>query len=445
MLTPQTTLYLCPLGRLDVGPVASALASELGLVNDLDRANIVVVLAQDPGVVPLSEAVRRLRVALLPGQEIWVVAPLIVAAGDYEELQSAGARCALAPRSSRPADLAARILGEVWRRRAPSEPDLGLLGHSRAIRGVRADIARFAPHLQPVLIQGETGTGKELVAEALHRLSGRRGVLRAENCGSIPANIAESQLFGHVRGAFTGALAEQRGLLLDAGEGTLFLDEFGELPMDQQVKLLRVLETRKVRPVGGHDEREMKARVVLATNRDLRREVQEGRMREDLYFRLATLTITLPPLRERSEDVPLLAEHFLDRHNRDRRRRTRLPLGGICALMCRRWPGNVRELKGVIERAAIYADGEDGMLPLGELADERLSHTPQASRGAVVPFDPTRDRWEDVERRARRAYLEAILAACAGDRPRAIERSGLGRSTFFKWMSELGLAERGQD
>ncbi len=445
MLSPIPNLHLYPHGRAEVDLVQQALGDELVLSTGLPSATHVALISQSPGIVPLVEATQRLRARLSASQELWVVAPLILALGESAALLRVGAQRALTPRSTRPEDLAARILAEVYLRQGSSPHAVGLLGNTPAMRRVRADIVRFAPYAEPVLVQGETGTGKELVAEALHRLSGRRGPLISENCGAIAANLAESLLFGHVKGAFTGATADRDGLLLEARDGTLFLDELGELPADQQVKLLRVLETRRVRPVGGREDRAMTARVVLATNRDLLQDVRDGRMREDLYYRLSTLTITLPPLRDRSADIPLLAEHFLELFNQTQRRRQRLPVGGDCLLIRRQWPGNVRELRNVISRAAIFTDGDDGELPSSELADERFSGSNASARGVHIRFDPSADRWEDLELRARKAYLESLLSTCGGDRKRAVTRSGLGRSTFFRWLRELGLGAAEDD
>jgi two-component system response regulator AtoC len=235
-----------------------------------------------------------------------------------------------------------------------------LLGESEAIRGVLRLIDKVAEYRTTVLIQGESGTGKELVARALHRRGPRRDKpFVAINCGAIPEQLMESELFGHKRGAFTDAHSDKRGIFQEADTGTLFLDEIGELSAPLQVKLLRVLQEGAVRPVGGTKDLSVDVRVVAATVRDLAKEVAAGRFREDLFYRLNVLQIGVPPLRERLDDVPLLIDHFIQRNNR--RLGTRIK--GIDPkarklLLGHTWPGNVRELENLIERAVVLADGD---------------------------------------------------------------------------------------
>jgi two-component system response regulator AtoC len=242
----------------------------------------------------------------------------------------------------------------------PSREPPALLGHSEAIKKVLRLIDKVADYRTTVLIQGESGTGKELVARALHRQSSRAsGPFVAINCGAIPEALMESELFGHKRGAFTDAVGDKRGLFQEAHGGTLLLDEVGELTPPLQVKLLRALQESAVRPLGATKDVPIDARVVAATVRNLQREVAEGRFREDLYYRLNVLQITVPPLRERQDDVALLAEHFLRRTNQKLGTRIRgLEAGARKRLLAHPWPGNVRELENLIERAAVLADGE---------------------------------------------------------------------------------------
>ncbi|TXD42968.1 sigma-54-dependent Fis family transcriptional regulator [Lujinxingia vulgaris] len=234
-----------------------------------------------------------------------------------------------------------------------------LIGESRAMQRVFQMIRRVAPTRTTILIHGESGTGKELVARAIHDLSpNAEGPFLPINCGAIPENLIESELFGHKKGAFTGAHADKEGLFVAAGHGTVFLDEVGELPQSVQVKLLRVLQERKVRPVGDSAEREVSCRIVAATNRDLRQEVQEGRFREDLYYRLSVIPVEMPPLRERGADVQLLLEHFLHRYAEE----IGNPIEGIDAralaiLTAYAYPGNVRELQNIVERAVTLETG----------------------------------------------------------------------------------------
>jgi len=239
---------------------------------------------------------------------------------------------------------------------ARSAPDYGinhwLIGNSLQMAKVAEDILIAAPDDITVLITGEPGTGKEIAAHAIHHLSGRaRGPFIVANCGSFPESLLESELFGYVKGAFTGAVSNRKGLFEEASGGTIFLDEIGETPLAAQVRLLRVLQERKIRPVGAHEERELDVRVIAATNCDLERAVAEGRFRSDLYYRLNGFPIRMPALREHPSDIPLLIEHFLGS--------TKLEKGGM-ELLCRyHWPGNVRELMAMTRRMKLRAAGKE--------------------------------------------------------------------------------------
>jgi DNA-binding NtrC family response regulator len=238
--------------------------------------------------------------------------------------------------------------------RGPFAGPSGLVGQSAAMLKVEADLARFGPRAAPVLVEGETGTGKELAARALHELSARRqGPFVALNCGALPTDLAMSELFGHERGSFTGAVTEHRGAFEQAARGTLFLDEVGELDPRVQAALLRTLETGRVRRAGGVEERAVDVRLVAATNRDLDRAVEAGLFRLDLFHRLAVLRVRMPPLRERLSDLPDLARSLLAAEGSG----SRLREDAIEVLMRHRWPGNVRELKNVLERACALSQG----------------------------------------------------------------------------------------
>ena len=236
----------------------------------------------------------------------------------------------------------------------------GILGKSEAIGKVFSIIGKVAEYKTTVLIQGESGTGKELVAHALHEGSSRKNKpFIPINCGAIPETLIESELFGHKKGAFTDAHADKKGLFAEAHQGTLFLDEIGELPLSLQVKLLRALQEGCVRPLGATRDQDVDVRVIAATVRDLQREVQEGRFREDLYYRLNVLQINVPPLRERRDDIMLLVEHFIERNNRRLGTQIRdLDQRSRKLLLDHPWPGNVRELENTIERAVVLADGD---------------------------------------------------------------------------------------
>src|SRR3954462_8249565 len=235
-----------------------------------------------------------------------------------------------------------------------------IIGQSRQMKDVFARIQRAAPVDSTVLILGESGTGKELVAQALHHNSLRKkGPFVAVNCAAVPATLVESELFGHVRGAFTGATDRRMGRFEQADGGTLFIDEIGDFELGLQAKLLRVLETLTLTPVGGHEDRKVSVRVLAATSRDINKMVEEGKFREDLFYRLNVVSITLPPLRDRTDDVPILVEHFLKeiaekKHTAPRRVSPEV----MRRLVTYRWPGNVRDLRNALESMMVLADGE---------------------------------------------------------------------------------------
>jgi DNA-binding NtrC family response regulator len=306
-----------------------------------------------------------------------------------------------------------------------------LLGKSVAMRRIYAMLERAAKTDVTVLIQGETGTGKDVVARALHGASPRsKGPFVAIDCGSIAENLIESELFGHVRGAFSGAVGERRGLFEEANGGTLFLDEVGELPVGLQPKLLRALETREVRRVGSNVPRKVDVRVVAATNRPLARAVNEGTFREDLFYRLAVVEVHLPPLRARREDIPVLAQHF---HDRLTGGGEKLPEALVRSLVDRGWPGNVRELRNFVERIVSL-----GWTPT---ADQPTRSEPKNDIEALVPVDlPLKEAREVWNERFERVYLRALLARTGGNVRRAAEIAGVNR----RWLQRL-LAEHGRD
>jgi two-component system response regulator PilR (NtrC family) len=271
-----------------------------------------------------------------------------------------------------------------------------IVGKSPAMQHVMRLVERVASAPTSVLITGESGTGKELIARALHQSGERAGKpFVAVNCAALPEPLLESELFGHQKGAFTGADARKEGLFRVAGAGTLFLDEVGELPLTLQVKLLRALQERTVRPVGGHEEIPVQCRVVAATNRDVKRDVAEGRFREDLYYRINVINLHLPPLRERPEDIALLADHFLVKHGQLQSKRLSFAPEALRWLLSRDYRGNVRELENLVERAVTLAIGSRV-----ELSD--VDYDPSAPKGAP--------RWLPVEIPDGGFDLDAYLA-----------------------------------
>jgi DNA-binding NtrC family response regulator len=306
-----------------------------------------------------------------------------------------------------------------------------LVGQSPAMRRLRHQIGVLAGKALPVLIHGETGTGKELVARALHDEGGRTGSFVPLNCGSIPRELVESELFGHERGAFTGAAARRAGVFQEADGGTLFLDEIGELPLALQPRLLRVLESGVVRPVGANREIAVSVRVVAATHVDLRQAVAAGRFRQDLYYRLAAAEVTTPPLRGRGEDIRALAARFLDEEAGS----CRLTDPALDALAAHDWPGNVRELKNVLKRATALHGPE---IDVADLALGRASAPSAAPDGADL----------EVVRVAGRPYLEIerdVLAKAllrhGGNRRAAALSLGIPKSTLCDKARRYGLGE----
>jgi two-component system response regulator AtoC len=311
-----------------------------------------------------------------------------------------------------------------------------VLGESAAMRRVHALLNRIVETDSSVLITGESGTGKEIVAKALHR-RGRRcqRPFVAINCAAMPETLLESELFGHARGAFTDARAAHTGLFVQANGGTLFLDEIGELPLSLQPKLLRALQERSVRPVGGTEEVPFDVRLVASTNRDLETAIEEGRFREDLYFRVNVIHITMPPLRGRGTDVLLLAQHFLTHYAAT----TGKHIGGLSPAAAERllaysWPGNVRELRNCIERAVAMTRYEQVIVD--DLPEKIQAY--RSSHVIVTADNPTElVPLEEVERR----YIERVMDAVGGNKTLAAQVLGIGRKTLYRKLEQFGTAE----
>ncbi|HRG99079.1 MAG TPA: sigma-54 dependent transcriptional regulator [Polyangiaceae bacterium] len=327
--------------------------------------------------------------------------------------------------------LEVRRLGREVRER---RPDAAILGESQAMTDVLDFVDRVAETDATVLVTGESGTGKELVARAVHARSRRAaGPLVAINCAAMPEALLESELFGHVKGAFTDAKSAKRGLFLEAQGGTLFLDEIGEMPLGMQAKLLRALEDRKVRPLGAAAEVPFDARLVAATNRDLETLVAEKAFREDLYYRVHVVHVDLPPLRARGDDVLALASHFLARFAQ----RHQKAIGGIAPGAARRllaypWPGNVRELQNCVERAVALARGDT--LTEDDLPPRIRDH--EAADVLVAAHDPSElVTLEEVERR----YIRRVMEAVGGSKSEAARVLGLDRSTLYRKLDRYGV------
>jgi len=306
-----------------------------------------------------------------------------------------------------------------------------LVGESLAMRDVMQRIQRVAPTPSTVLITGESGTGKEVVARAIHYFSPRRDeIFLPINCGAIPETLLESQLFGHMRGSFTGAVSNQEGLFLRARGGSIFLDEIGDLPLGLQVKLLRALETKEILPVGATTPTKVDLRIIAATNRKLEDEIAAGRFRDDLFYRLNVFGIEIPPLRERCEDIPVLVNRFVRAHNKELRKHFKGVDGRTMKFfLSLPWKGNVRELDNVIEHAMILGDGE--WITLQDL--------PRALASEALAQPPVSDNLREAVRAYERSHIQGILGRCENDKRAAAERLGISLSSLYRKLEELGI------
>ena len=332
-----------------------------------------------------------------------------------------------------------------------------IVGRSVKMREIFDILEKIAPTSATVVIEGETGTGKEVVAQTIHQMSPRKEKpFIVFDCGAVPESLIESELFGHEKGSFTGAIMTRKGLFEMAEGGTIFLDELGELSLDLQPKLLRVLEQREVRRVGSNEPIPIDVRVVAATNRSLESEVREGRFREDLFYRLSVVRIFLPALRERNEDIPLLTTHFLETmdcnvdFDGNRRLRGIVP-SALQALNQYKWPGNVRELANVVERACSFAETEmlqlddlpdyitqtgatNGLLP--ETTGERWTHVPSKSQLQEEPFKKAKEKWISS---FERDYIAELLGRHGGNISQAAREADIDRKYFRKLMTKYDI------
>ncbi|HTM21829.1 MAG TPA: sigma 54-interacting transcriptional regulator, partial [Kofleriaceae bacterium] len=311
-----------------------------------------------------------------------------------------------------------------------------IIGESSAMRQLLGQLQKVLDTRATVCIEGETGTGKELIASAVHYQSRRRDRLFvAQNCAALPENLLESELFGHKKGAFTSADADKKGLFEIADGGTLFLDEVGEMPLSLQAKLLRVLQEGTIRAVGSTAERQVEVRIICATNRDLAAEVEKGRFRQDLFYRLMVFPIRLPPLRERREDIPLLAEHFLRRYTQE----YRVDLSGFSqetmdALVAYHWPGNIRELENEVQRLVIQAE-PGGWIEVGDLSP-RLRKV----EGTLARIAPKKGTLKDMMNQVERWLLAEALRENDGNKTKTAAQLGITREGLHKKLSKFGMS-----
>jgi DNA-binding NtrC family response regulator len=320
---------------------------------------------------------------------------------------------------------------QFLRRRIPRTYDFaGIIGKSKALEKLLTVVKKVAPTQATILISGDSGTGKELIARAIHNNSDRKDKLFLPvNCGALPDTLLESLLFGHMRGSFTGAFANQEGLFEKARGGTIFLDEIGEIPQLLQVKLLRALEAKEILSIGSTTPRRVDVRILAATNKNIRRETEEGRFREDLYFRLNVMEIHIPSLAERPEDIPLLVDHLIQKHNPALKKSFKGAEGAVIRLlMSQQWKGNVRELDNVIEHTMILADGD-------WITVENLPLSLSGEHG-LPPY--THDL-KDALRQFERVHIRRVLDEASDDRKEAARLLGISLSSLYRKIDELGV------
>ncbi len=303
----------------------------------------------------------------------------------------------------------------------------GIVGRNPKVLDIISFIKRIAPYYKTVAITGETGTGKEVVARALHSLSSNHGdPFVTSNCAGYVETLIESELFGHQKGSFTGAIGDKMGLFEAAKEGTLFLDEIGDLPLSFQPHLLRVLQNGEFRPVGSHRTLQARCRIIAATSKDLSQEVQTGKFREDLFYRITPLVITIPPLRERKDDIPLLSRFMLKRYNEQTKKGVRgISRPAQDMLLSHNWPGNVRELENVINQAVILTS-ESFIGP---------SHLPAYLRGQKMKQAQDETSLDMVVKR----HIEAVLQECQGNRSRASKKLGISRRALLRKIEKYSV------
>jgi DNA-binding NtrC family response regulator len=402
------------------------------IASDVAKA-ILVIPGQ--GVVSIGEQTALVRKLLGP-EPFLILCTAEPTTIDRRLLIQCGASEIITPQAWSAGYVAERILGELILEGDVQPCRFGTLqGATDEMQQLYHHIQKIAPLSEPILILGETGTGKELVAREIHKHSGRAAQFLAINCPELGPELLGSELFGHERGAFTGAVQARKGLLVEAGKGTVFLDEIGDLDQTAQAKLLRVLENHQVRPVGSNKWFDVQARIVLATNRNLREDCIEGKFRSDLYERIQGFTLELAPLRERKADIPLLVHHFIREYSTEYPAQISVPAGALDCLFHYDWPGNVRELRSVVRKAAAYSDnaGNISAVYLQEVIRNREGTRPRHS----VTFDPAVDSWRDLLYRTQMIYFKAVLAEAGGNKDAAAKLAGLSRSQFYEKLREM--------
>lgn len=381
-------------------------------VQDLSPRTLVLIISSSPSLETAIAAIRM-------GAQDYLLKPIAVRDASNRILQLIERR-----------NYAEEV--QFLRRRAPRTYEFpGIIGNSKALENVLELVRKVAPTQTTILISGDSGTGKELIARAIHTNSDQKDKLFLPvNCGALPDTLLESLLFGHMKGSFTGAFANQEGLFDKARGGTLFLDEIGEIPLHLQVKLLRALEAKEILPIGSTTPRRIDVRILVATNRDLRKETEEGRFREDLYFRLNVMEIYIPTLAERPEDIPLLVDHLIQKHNPDLKKNFKGAEGTVIRLlMSQPWKGNVRELDNVIEHTMILADGD--WITLNDL--------PSSIRGEKDGIPPYTQDLKEATRQFEKQHIRRVLDEANEDRKEAAHLLDISLSSLYRKIEDLGI------
>lgn len=415
----------------------SAVSIEPGIFNDKNlfkKFRKAVLIFSQHGVGELTERVY----SILEGEQYLTLCIPRPATADRKFLLDCGASDIITPKTWDAIHVAERILAQlIFDREILTTAFGSLCGGTLVMRNLYVELNTVSNLSDPILVLGETGTGKELVAAEIHRISKRPDKLIAINCAELSMELSGSDLFGHQKGAFTGAVQARKGLFAEAGRGTIFLDEIGELDLQAQARLLRVLEDNKVRPVGSNQLQNIDARFILATNRNLEKECEIGKFRQDLYQRVKGFTLFLPPLRERKADIPILVNHFLDEFNREYGKNLEISNGALDCLFDSQWRGNIRELRSAVRKAAAYSrDGNLNVLQLQEIVSKNHLENFNLYNN-TIEFDPKNDTWRDLIDRAQSAYFRAILAEAGQNKELAAKLSGLSRSQFYKKLEEI--------
>src|ERR1700752_47081 len=395
-------------------------------------SNLYILVIDKQDSVRIGEVTSRLRKTLGEGKTLVLCMPLPL---ERDDLLDLGADEIITPASMSAALVAERILAYLIANKLV-QPDAhgSLRGGTKVMRNLYKHIEKLGPLSDTVLILGETGTGKELVANEIHRSSSRTDKYIALNCAELNPELFGSELFGHEKSAFTNAIQSRKGLLAEAENGTVFLDEIGDLDPQAQARLLRVLEEKKIRRIGANTWENVKARILLATHRNLEEDCQSGRFRQDLYERIRGFTIELPPLRTRKADIPLLADHFVRNYGKEYGQKLKLPAGALDTLFRYEWPGNVRELRAAVRKAATYADQEGNISSL--ILQECTRTRKSIEQTNTVTFDPSSHTWREAQKNLQVAYFKPLLAGAKGNRELAIKWSGLSKTQFYEKLKD---------